>query len=117
MGLEEVKHLKKNLEAALEDLDKSEKEIEELKLKVSGSQVFIKKLRKDLKDFSTSDLGKMVKKMNQENTSLKDQIEELDEKLVNNQESYEEQVKENKQLVEELRQENMKILELENIKK
>lgn len=55
-----MKHLKKNLEAALEDLDRSEKEIEELKEKVSDSHAIIKKLRKDLKDYSTSDLGKMV---------------------------------------------------------
>lgn len=72
MGSEEVKHLKKNLEVDLEDLDRYEKENEEMKLKVSGSQVFIKKLRKYLKDCSNSDLGKMVKKMNEENTSLKD---------------------------------------------
>ena len=96
MVWEEVKHMKNNIEATLEDLDRSKKEIEELKMKVNGSQVFIKKLKRDLKDCSTSDLGKMVKKFNEENTSLKDQIEELDENIFNNQEAYEEQVQENK---------------------
>ena len=72
MDSAEEKHLEKNLEAVLEDLDRSEKENEELRLKVDGSQMLIKKLRKDLKDCSTSDLGKMIKKINEENMSLKD---------------------------------------------
>ena len=113
----EEKHLKKNLEAALEDLERSEKENEELKLKVYGSQMLIKKLRKDLKDCSMSDLGKMIKNLNEENMSLKDKVENVDEQLTDSQIAIEEMIKESKQLDDELLKANMKVLELENIKK
>ncbi|WP_044909343.1 hypothetical protein, partial [[Clostridium] innocuum] len=73
------KHLKRNLEATLEDLDKSEREIEELKEKVSDAQLVIKRLRKDLKGCSNSDLEEKVKKLNEENASLKEQLEEFDD--------------------------------------
>src|SRR5271168_3618289 len=108
MDSTEEKHLKKNLEASLEDLDRSKKENEELRLKVDGSQMLIKKLRKDLKDCSTSDLGKMIKNINEENMSLKDKVENLDEQLTHSQISIEEKIKENKQLDDELLKENMK---------
>jgi chromosome segregation ATPase len=117
MDSAEEKHLKKNLEAALEDLDRSKKENEELRLKNDGSQILIKRLRKDLKDCSTSDLGQMVKKINEENKSLKDKLEDLEEQLTDNQNTIEDKIKESNQLEDELLQANMKVLELENMKK
>lgn len=90
MDKEEMKHLKRNLEVSLQDLDKSKRETEELKEKLNDTQLVIKRLRKDLKEFSTSDLGIMVKKMNEENTSLKEQLKEFDDKLSNNKEVYDE---------------------------
>ena len=117
MDSAEAKHLKKNLEAALEDLDRSEKENEELRLKIDGSQILIKRLRKDLKGCSISDLGQMVKKLNEENKSLKDKLEDLEEQFTNSQNTIEDKIKESNQLEEELLQANMKVLELENIKK
>src|SRR5271156_554939 len=104
MDLAEEKHLKKNLEETLEYIDRSEKENEELKLKFDGSQILIKKLRKDLKDCSTNDLGKMVKKLNEENMSLKDKIEDLNEQLIDSLTTIEEKNKERKQLDDELMQ-------------
>lgn len=74
MEKEEMKHLKKNLEVALEELDTYEKENEDLKLKVEGMQILIKKLKKELRNCSSNDLGEVVKRLNEENLSLKDQI-------------------------------------------
>ena len=79
-----MKHLKRNLGASLEDPDISEKEIEELKEKFSDAQLVIKRLRKDLKERSNSDLGAMVKKLNEDNASLKELLKEFDDKLINN---------------------------------
>ena len=86
----EIKHLKKNIEATLEDLDNSEREIEELKEKVSDVQLVIKRLRKDLKGRSNNDLEEKVKKLNEENASLLSQLEEFEDKLMNNQDVYNE---------------------------